>query len=170
MKRLKYLFMALVMVICMLGSSVPVSASSYSTGKAVIPHFFLTPIFNYYIDVSNITDNPIEVTLTLYDKDGSIIKDDNNVSAGQIKAYTVLNYCDQNVDSTASFTLNPHCTGIIELALNPIGKYGYGVIEWKQNGSIMKGLISCGYMYNYKNDSTTVQSISYFDINGGLPF
>ncbi|MGN6715305.1 hypothetical protein [Anaerocolumna jejuensis] len=171
MKRLKHLFMALIMVTCMLGSSVPVSASSYSTGKAVIPQFKGSDREFSAYQISNITDSPIDVTITLYDKDGTIVTDDNSPITGFIIANnaSISNYSDKNNDYTLSFTLNAHCSTSFQAAYSDIPHYGYGVISWKQSGTTLQGLVAFGVLYNGFNnhDYTYVHDIS---INNGLPF
>ncbi|BCJ98131.1 hypothetical protein [Anaerocolumna chitinilytica] len=169
MKRLKYLFMALVMVTCLVSPSGIVSASSYSTGKAVIPWYVQSSSTMCGFSVSNITDKPINVTITLYNSDGTILLDDNSASTGFITGTSeLLNYCDQNTDSTLTFTLNAHSTGTFQTYYNTISKSGYGVIKWEQDGTAIQGLVAHG---GYQNKvSNTVNSAFAIPINGGLPF
>ena len=168
MKRLKYLFMALVMVICMLGSSIPVSASNYSKGKAIMSEFYTDNITTSYIGLSNITDAPITVTVTLYDNDGSLIKDDNNINTGRVRGFYLINYSDQATDATATFIINPHCTGFVALAPTTDAHYGYGVVQWEQNSNVLQGLVGVGN--KVVNSGTNNPSQLYIPINNGLPF
>jgi|GEM_PF-5513069 hypothetical protein len=165
MKKFKYFFMSLVLVTCMLGSSASASASSYSTGKAVIPWYYQgTGDLSYY-SVSNVTDYPIHVTVTLFNLDGSLVTDDNSSSSGRIYGSSqLLNYSDQLQDSTLTFTLNPHCTGNFMMYTSSISQSGYGTIQWRQDGSATQGLVVTGFeQFNY-------QARSLIPVNNGMPF
>lgn len=99
MKRFKYLFMSLVLIVCTIGSSGSASASSYSTGKAVISQYWHSSVaWSSYTD-------------------------------------------DQNTDSTLTFTLNAHCSGKLDTRINTTTQYGYGVIQWQQDGVALQGLV-----------------------------
>lgn len=169
MKKFKVLMCLLICVTCTLGMSPVVRASSYSTGKAVIPLFIQDGTHSGMFTVSNITDNPISVTVTLYNSDGSILVDDNSANTGRITGTNeLINFTDQNTDSTLTFTLSAHSTGIFYTYHNtPTTKYGYGIIKWQQDGNALQGLVAQGsYVY------TSSGEISHFSIpiNGGLPF
>ena len=168
MKRLKYLFMALVMVTCLVGSSETVSASNYSTGKAVIPYYSQYPELLTWISVSNITDNPIDVTVTLYKTDGTIFTDDNNIDTGLITGIHLQNYSDQVTDATLTFTLNAHSTGWFKIMYSPTDNNGYGIIKWSQNSNELHGVVANGGYYEHlSNGEISRQALT---INGGLPF
>jgi len=167
MRRFKLFFMCMVLVTCMLGSSASVNASSYSTGKAVIPSFLqsLDAMSIYF--VSNITDCPIDVTVTFYNPDGTILIDDNNQSTGKVAGFQMLNYKDQNTDSTLTFTLNAHCTGYFHLQKTPQTNFGYGIIQWKQESTALQGLVvSAYYLYAISGDSSRFT----IPVNNGMPF
>ena len=169
MKRFKAFFMSLVLLTCMLGSSVSVNAATYSTGKAVIPFFYQTSNNMYWYTVSNITDAPIDVTVTFYNSDGSMATDDSSSSTGRITGSSdLLNYSDQNTDSTLTFTLNPHSTGAINTDYSSTAYYGYGIIQWKQNGTTLQGLVAYGSGI-FINTSGEISRDS-ITINSGLPF
>lgn len=167
MKRLKYLFMALIMVTCMVGSSKTVSASSYETGKAMIPYYNVNSGTFCTYSLSNITNSPIDITVTLFNSDGTVFTDDGNASTGKLIGYSLMNYNDQNIDSSITFTLNPHSTGIFKIDINNTTNFGYGIVEWKQAGNASHGLIASG-LYTIKNG--TSYETSTIEINGGLPF
>lgn len=149
-------------------SSTIVLANSYSMGKAVIPSYEVAPTCATHFYVSNITDFPINVIMTLYKEDGSLLTDDNNISKGVIVGSgQLLNYCDKNTDSTVTFTLNAHCTGEVSVMYpNPLQR-GYGVIQWNQDGNALQGLVAWGHMAFYKSSE---ESRAAIEINGGLPF
>ena len=169
MKRFKAFLMSLVLVTCMLGTSGSVNAASYSTGKAVIPSYTTNSNSCCYCFVSNITDNPINVTVTLYDMDGSIVIDDNDASAGRITNVSgLLNYCDENSNSSLTFTLNAHSTGVFSLPFTTSLHIGYGVINWFQDSNALQGLVAWGAEC-YTEASGDADRAS-FEINSGLPF
>lgn len=174
MKKLKALFMSLVLVICMLGASTSASASTYSSGKATIPFFSQSPTnwTGYYI--SNITDKPLDVTVTLYDSNGSLVIDDGSSSTGRIALSTThsqpLNYSDKNTDSTVTFTINAHCTIYFKVDITSTLYFGYGDIQWRQSGSITDGLVCTGVGFYVNTDNSNLPGRFPIDINGGLPF
>ena len=172
MKRLKYLFMALIMVTCLVGSSVPASASSYSTGKAVIPFYNQNPYDSNQFTVSNITDSPINVTVTLYNLDGTLVTDDGNPNTGRVISATpsnTLNYNDCLSDATLTFTLNAHNTAVFWATNTTTTELygGYGVIKWDQNSTALQGLVAYSFAL-YKNGNTYIRNTN--PINNGLPF
>ncbi len=170
MKRFKALFMSLVLLTCMLGTSSTVNAATYSTGKAVIPVYGAGGSNQTSINISNITDSPIDVTVTLYYPDGTIIIDDGSISTGLIYSTyaTMLNYNDQHTDSTLTFTLNAHstCRFKTNITTSQI-QNGYGVISWSQNGTTLQGLVANASLGATTTTYTTAQNIT---INGGMPF
>lgn len=175
MKKLKVLFMNLVLVMCMLGSSTSASASTYSSGKAIIPFFHENPNYwtGYY--VSNITDNPINVTVKFYDSNGTLVTDDGSSTTGRITVASggylaPLNYNDHNADSTVTFTINAHCTAYFKMDLTTDTYVGYGDIQWQQNGSITQGLVCTGISWLTNPDNPNFPDRLPIDINGGLPF
>jgi hypothetical protein len=169
MKRFKFLVMSLVLVTCLIGSQATISASSYSTGKAVIPYYIQEETFYTWCTVSNITDAPINVTVTLYDTDGTVLTDDNSISTGLIQGEGLLNYNDQRNDSTVTFILNAHCTGIFRVRHETTDRnYGYGIIKWDQEGNALQGLVAtCHEGGRYPDGERTRDSIP---INNGMPF
>lgn len=166
MKKIKYLLVAFVIFICFLGSSVGVSAVTYSSGKAFIPSFYTSTnsAESYY--VSNITDYPIEVIVTFYNNDGTIVTDDNNSGAGRIKAVlsTIENYSEVTPDTSLTFTLAAHKTVIFQLPNTTTTYFGYGTIEWKQNGTTIHGLIAT------KKQGTVAGYVTEELLNSGMPF
>lgn len=168
MKRFKYLLMALVMATCIVGSSGSASGSSYSTGKAVIPWFASNVDQMSWYSVSNITDSPIDVIITFYESEGSLLIDDNNSTTGRITGTAeLLNYNDRNTDSTLTFKLNPHSTGKFYAYFTNEVEYGYGIIQWKQGGNALQGLVVNGETYTNR---TGEESRGHIPVNNGLPF
>jgi len=167
MKKIKYLFMSLVVFVCFLSPEASASASNYSTGKAVMPFYYeaANGYVNYYI--SNITDAPIDVIITYYNSDGTLATDDNNSSTGRIKALNCVidNYSEVTADTSLTFTLGAHKTIMYQLAATTTTYYGYGVIQWKQSGTALQGLIA-----TCRQGAVSTGAWSEELINGGLPF
>jgi len=159
----------LVAILVTLGMKIPASASvpiKYSTGNAVLPLFYTDTTTTTTYSVSNITDKPIDVTITLYNRDGSLLTDDNSYSLGSGKITctdNLLNYRDNNSDSTVTFTLSQHKTSVLTALYSQQQNFGYGIVEWKQEGSTQQGLIMTG-SGNSPNGSSGIS------INGGMPF
>ena len=172
MKRFKALFMSLVLVTCMLGSSSSVNAATYSTGKAIIPSIYYDQTTMTGVFLSNITDDFIDVTITLYNNSGILVTDDNSSSTGLITGSAqLINYNDNNLDSTLTFRLAAHSTGYFHLnnKLTATGMdYGYGVIKWSQSGSQLQGLVA--WACEFTGKSATNEFTSSIKINGVLPF
>lgn len=169
MKKVKILVCLLVCLTFLFSMSSAVFASDYSTGKAVIPTWCQNPDCLTYFHVANITDNPINITITLYDEDGTLVTDDNNISTGTIIADRALsNYSDQNIDSTVTFTLDSRSsTRIIIPLLATDDHYGYGVIQWNQDSHELQGIVVTG---GFTIQYGTVDTRFDIPVNNGLPF
>ncbi len=168
MKRFKALFMSLVLVTCMLGTSVPAKAEVYyHAGSAYIPMFVSFDTGRCIYNVSNITDHPMFVTVVLFDASGTIVKDDKNINTGRLTgSEELINYSDQNSDNTSiSFTLNPHTSGTFYVQYTAPIYHGYGTITWEQGGDTTLGMVAHGMFYN-----STEKSRVDIPINGGMPF
>jgi hypothetical protein len=157
-----------VLLVGLFATNFTAQASSYSTGKAVIPAYLTSSSAKTVFSVSNITDEQISVTVTLYEKDGTIITDDNSSSAGRITGSNLLNYDDQNTDSTLTFTLDAHCTGYFSTNYTSSVKFGYGVIQWQQDSNALLGLVVVGAENIYVD--TDADSRYLVPVNNGLPF
>lgn len=172
MRRLKAFLMSFVLITYMLGASGTASASSYSTGKAVIPSFGSNKTMCSFFYVSNITDKPINVTITLYNLDGSIIIDDNSPTTGRIALIngTPSNYNEAQTDCSLTLTIDANCTNVIGLPYDNNNNLllGYGVIQWTQSGRALQGLIVSGQKLYIT--TTGDNSRLNIDVNNGLPF
>lgn len=175
-KTFKILISCLIMVACIFSTSVPAMASNYSTGKAVIPTYYRGNADYTEFWIANITDEPLDVTITLYNQTGSVVTDDGIPSTGAITVgplgldFTSLDYNDNNTGSTATFTLDGHCS--LQLRLNMTSEsteryWGYGIIKWEQDSTALQGLVvSGGRLYSYD----TLRARYAINVNGGLPF
>ncbi len=178
MKRFKFLF-CLFVCSFILSMTTTVSASNYSTGKAVIPAFYQGPVDYCWFNVSNITDKRIDVTITFYKQDGTMLTDDGTATGGIITAgpqaiEQAIDYYDNNTDNTVTFSLNAHCSTNINLYFtgSNTAKYlGYGIISWEQDSTALQGLVAHGRQH-YLDTNTDPVRVARFaiPINGGLPF
>ena len=178
-RSFKILISCLVMVTCIFITSVPAMASNYSTGKAVIPYYYQGPVDYCLFTVSNITDDPIDVTITFYRQDGTVVTDDGTATGGIITVGSqtidqTIDYNDNNTDNTVTFTLNEHCSTHISLyytGSNTEKYLGYGIISWKQESTALQGLVAYGRQ-QVLDTNVDPERFARFAIlvNGGLPF
>ena len=130
------------------------SACSYAgSGKAIIPLWGAGIGFSTVIDVSNITDNPLNVKFAVYGKAGNIISS------------TYLTY--ENIDSSTG-EIAANNTGFLLISGLPVNDYGYAVITWEnKSGNDAIGLVAQGLRI-YSDSS--VRSEYAININNGMPF
>jgi len=123
------------------------------SGKAIVPLWGSgNGDFSTVIDVSNITDNPINVSFTFYG------------SAGNVIASTYISY--YNISSTGE--LSSKNTGSVVISGLPSNDYGFAVITWEnKTGNDVVGLVSQGLRI-YTDSS--VRSEYAILINQGMPF
>lgn len=149
MKKFK-VAICLVLAVCVTGVFSVASASSKTvkamssnsvetaTGKAILNEVACDASNCTYFTSSNITDSPINVKVTIYKHDGTLLTDDGSSSSGIIRiadaASVMQNYSDNNNDSTLTYTLPAHTTGTIVIT-NAITFRGYGVVQWSQSNS-----------------------------------
>ena len=167
MKKIKYLVVALVLGIVFLGSTRSYAADSAnsSSGKAYIPMFYTSSADKCLYDIANITDNAISVTVTMYAYDGTLVTDDGSKTTGKITTSSnVSDYNDANTTSTLSFTIGAHCSAQFYINNSTSSSFGYGLISWSQNSSVVQGLVAQGSYYNSSNSRFAII------INGGMPF
>lgn len=126
------------------------------SGKAIIPHFTANSATDgkcvYFI--SNITPNDLEVSVTFYDQNGTVVT----------TGITYTNFITSNTEIAAGKT------GIV--TINPSSwKYGYAVIEWN-NTSIdddVLGLVAHGY-FDQQDGSSNAEAYYAIPINSGSAF
>lgn len=144
-------------------------SSRYSTGNALIPYYYSHEIDSnhevMYFNISNITDKPVDVFLTLYKQDGTIITDDSIIMPVLTESQ-VTNYSDQISDNTVKFTLDSHASVLLHIK-NTNSTYGYGKIQWSQEGSAEKALVVFGSAICSIDNNRSRFAVP---VNGGLPF
>lgn len=169
MKKLFILFVTCCVCLCAFTSAFA------GCGSAVIPSFYSseTTAQNVFaaIEMSNISNNVITVSITLYDKNGSVFIDDGGEDSGDITADNVINYSDSCYNHTAEFDIEPHGT-ISFVAFHTAGvekNYHYGIIEWESDSMDANALIATLRRNNHFYNSNTY-SMMAVPINNGLPF
>ena len=177
-------FLVILLLLMVSGTFVfPVVGGS---GTCYIPHyniyyneiFYLKTAYTYFF-VSNITGSNIDVEITFYKANsGDILLDgDDSTTEGFFRAENVLSYDESPVSgSSVKFSIAPHKTAKFSLKdedEDECSVYGYGVIEWSQNSSVLKGLIAHGMVIatdGYLNSSNVRKSGVCIPINEGQPF
>lgn len=94
-------------------------AAFAGSGKAIVPHWHssLSDGLRNRIHVSNITDNTLNVTITLYNKNGSVYN----------SGLTYTNFITSNTQLAAN------SSGYLQMYGST--DYGYAVIEWSNTGT-----------------------------------
>lgn len=170
MRKLTYPFVFL-FTVCL------TSMASAGSGSAVIPfHRGADNPGNYFyrttIQISNITNAPIEVTITLFHWDGTLVQDgDDNMGTGLLQGYNFVNYDDDPPAASYKGIINPkESAGIgfkgIHGGLQP---YGWGLVQWNQESDAAVGVVAHGYAET-RFYSTNIGYQFAIPINGGEPF
>lgn len=140
------------------------------SGIGIIPSYItdVSSNFRTFIYMSNITSVPANVTVTLYEADGQVVKDTGgNPSTGYLQAFNVDHYSELNTNGTVTFTIPPNSTSTFALQSTKYNS-GYGKIEWEQPGaSYTKALVAHSRTYRVKSG---VESAYSTHINNGAPF
>lgn len=156
---------SIVAVLSLLASPLSIAAS----GNVLIPHFNTdgqSEMYSFFY-LSNITDQPVDISVTFYDKSGNVLRDDNSASTGPIKAFDALNYQEPTSGPSITMTIDPNSTGSIKLQPN-FDTVGYGKIEWVQsNTNRRKALIAHGRMWRNLSGNESSHSIV---VNNGMEF
>lgn len=144
-----------------------------ASGKAVMASAYAdtSSAANTYIKLTNITNAPVDVKVTFYSHDGSVIKDaGNNSSTGLIRGFNGIAYDETLTDASVSITLAANNTGDVRLGNTPSSYvWGYAVIEWEQtDSSVPFGLIAHGF--RVVNSGASSYNETSILINGGMPF
>lgn len=141
-----------------------------ANGSALIPNYLTDSGSNFYsyFYVSNITSEPVDVTVTFYDASGNIVIDTgNSPTAGPFRASNYATYSESTSGSSVKITINAQ--GTTTLSLMPfLNKNGYGKIEWTQdNSEVRTAIIAHGRSYR----SISGYEGSYaIPINKGIEF
>lgn len=158
-KLLQVLVLLTVLIYCI---SIPAFAAS---GKAIVPpgdfrYFSASLNYNHMYFVSNITNSPITVKITIFGKSGSVI------TTGISGSSNVTNFTVNPGDCSVSFDLDANATGYVTYSPTT-QEWGYATIEWSQDSSAPYGLIA-----DVKEGltGTTGYGIRTLAVNNGMPF
>jgi hypothetical protein len=188
MRALRCLTLALALAL-----AVPLIAASSTfagSGKAIIPTTLAyysngNNASNILIFLSNISENTVEVTLTLYNKDGNFIYESGSSgqTTGDISAYDVdvSSYTEATSSSagyTAKFELSSKKSCRIRYypATSASGAYSsiFGALEWKNKYTTNDddvALVSTATYTRWSYETARkLQATSYLPINNGMPF
>ena len=140
-----------------------------ASGNVVIPHFYTSNSSNLYsfFYLSNISNVPVDVEITFYDKTGAILRGNNDASTGPIRGYEVTNYAEPPVGATATLTIAPNATSRLSLRAS-LQTAGHGVIKWTQtNSSRRRAMVAQGRVWSQSGSVSQGYAIV---INNGKPF
>lgn len=135
---MKYIFLALTLIFSQFASA--------GNGKALIPHW--ESVKHVRVFVSNITNNPIEVSLKLYNEQGNVI----NLEGAGIPS---------------KFVLEPKTSKVLMSDPNSgdfVRRFGFGSISWKNIGADEDEVAITAVVTSY---SITASKLY---INNGDPF
>jgi hypothetical protein len=179
MRTLRFLTLVLALSLALPMLAAPAFAGS---GKAIIPGSYINyAASNNYVSLgtflSNISDNTIEITVTLYYKSGSIVYEPGTSVWGtncssyteatsSSDGYTMI--CDLESKKTASLGLTPRHFG------SSTSEYIFGIIEWKNKYATddddVALVANANYVRTYSDSGKQSQSNHSVMINNGLPF
>ncbi|XOV79478.1 MAG: hypothetical protein ACFHVJ_00605 [Aestuariibacter sp.] len=149
-----------------------------ASGQASFPPFeitYFTPddFKRAWINVSNITDEPVTVKFTLYDDAGNVVTDgDNSPSTGPIRAqYNFSSYSDSIAGQSGQFVLQANSSARLWVHGNGTPTMMYGTIAWEQDSKATVALLSNimidrFYRQTYRQSSHTQNIV----VNGGEAF
>ena len=145
------------------------------SGSAVVPMFYVITSSNGsqaspWIYMTNITSDDITVTVTYYDRSGTILSDgEDSQTAGLVRGVNLNNYDGSLTGASATFTISPNNQGIIYLqnAVSDPSRTGSAIIEWTQDSDARIGLIAHQLTFTSDPNGPARYSVC---INGGLPF
>ncbi|MGC0119693.1 hypothetical protein [Pseudoalteromonas piscicida] len=126
------------------------STLSYAgNGKAVVPHWLASTNGSTSVFISNITDNPLRVTIKFYDQNGNVKK-----------AERYENFSNSGTEIQAN------SSAYVNIGQSGVTGYGYATIEWENIGDAddVFGLVA------YAHFAKTTLYRSAIPINDGNPF
>ena len=151
-----------------------------NSGQAIIPtnQSYFTSNDNFQrsiINVSNITNKPVTITIKIYNQDGNLVIDgDGSETTGNMRGvHSFTNYSESLTGKTVEFTLAANGSAGIYL-LGDSGStdlLSYGTIKWQQNSKATVALIANISSNRFSRISGQQSSgKTQMEINGGLPF
>lgn len=131
----------------------------------------MQPILAYttQINFSNITVASINVTVTFFNYDGTVIKDSGSTLFSSNNANSFNGNPTSNKSATFSIDANESAY-IVFQATSPY-KYGYMLVEWSQDSNAIYGLLANGrYFHSQLATDKEREAMYSIPINAGKPF
>lgn len=168
MKKLIVSLLVLILTLCLFGS-----AYAGSCGNAVVPGVSLryanshSQIIESVIELSNITDHEVEVTIHVYDHEGALLEGKTSVSTGSHTSP----YLSAVTHDMGTFTIPAHGTRAIRYSEHS-GTYniiGHAKVTWSTvSDTVSKALI--GKVTNMSWNQNNSLGWGTTLINNGQPF
>ncbi len=133
-------------------------AANAGGGKAIVPHWYIisndTNVQHSNFFISNVTNHDLVVTITFYNKDGTVFS----------PVLTYNNFQNGNTEIGAGNSANLR----IDSPASTVDSYGYATITWsnKTGENDLVGLIAWA---DWMVDSPDPRGFS-IQVNGGNPF
>lgn len=162
---MKKFLVCLVTMVCLLSLSTVTLANS---GSAILPYISWsytssTHYRNPEFTVSNITNQPITISITVYNSDGTVLDGKYFKTSGNAQNLIA----NPSSETSVSFTLNAYCTG--GTYISGITGMGYGRITWSNSDpNTSQGIVAT--IGHYTQNSQMSFSSTVIPINNGLPF
>ncbi len=147
MKNLKKLQLIVLLLL-------PACFATAGTGKAIVPFWNAGTTIYHQTDIyiTNISNNDVEVTVTIYKKDGTAL------TSG-------VTYVNFSASDTKILARN---SGYVRINPTTSG-FGFAIIEWNNTGSDDNTVALTAYAMFLKFNAT-VEGVAAIPINQGLPF
>ncbi len=189
MRILRFLALMLSLTLALPVLAVPAFAGS---GKAIVPpaatmYAGSTNYTSLRLNLSNISENTVEITLKLRDQNGTMVYEHDtttpaNDNGDLLADYTSGTYAEAD-DDADSFTMTFELEGKKSCSLTYYPKtasggsriVAYGTIEWENKESTENdqvALIATGHRLNLNQPAgaNTQKSLYNLSINNGVPF
>jgi len=131
----------------------PASALAGS-GKAIVPYWVASPQHNTAINISNITDNTLNVSITFYDLNGAQVPNSSVIYSNMLGGNTQI-----GPKKTAGVAL----TGFSAIS------NGFAVITWSNSGTGNDVVGLTAHAFRHYSDASRA-SESSIPVNNGMPF
>ncbi|MCG8612279.1 MAG: hypothetical protein MI864_17290 [Pseudomonadales bacterium] len=145
---------------------VPILAYAES-GEAIIPHWYKNQYNQYTLRVSNISNVPVTVSITLYDQAGNEYTEASESASIYTSTDIFIGDGFTSDPVGGSATLQAGESGYIQVKYGTTVKWGYGKIKWASNEKNQVALIAVGMVDFWLDDRA---GRTTYPINNLLPF
>lgn len=126
--------------------------------------------YNSIIYLSNITGASIDIKITIFNYDGSVVKDPASTlfRVGNVSSFNG----NPTSNNSATFTVAANNSAYFIFENATSSSYGYAIIEWTQDSNVIYGLLCHAREFHYRDISPSItREYAYsIPINGGQPF